>query len=143
VNCPAVGMNYYSETIKIALEHAKLRVSDIDFLCPHGIGGKVYDAYEAKSITEVFGKRSKKLSISAFKPYIGHNLGASALIETIILLLSLRNNTIPATLNTEFLDERLQINLVKKTTKKKIKFALKVCSAFAGYDAATLFKSIS
>jgi 3-oxoacyl-[acyl-carrier-protein] synthase II len=93
-------------------------------------------------ISEFFGKKCKRPYISAFKPYIGHNLGGSALIETIILLLSLQNNLIPPTLNCEDLDPRVEIEPIRELKRKELSIGLKMACGFAGYNAVSIFKKI-
>ena len=77
-----------------------------------------------------------------FKPYLGHTLGASALLETAILLLSLQQNTIPPALNYQNPDPKFNISLVTEQLKKPLKTAMKTCCAFAGYNAAAVFHKL-
>jgi 3-oxoacyl-(acyl-carrier-protein) synthase len=52
----------------------------------------------------------------------------------------MENDFIPPILNTEETD--YDIDLVRKGRKQKLNTILKTCSAFAGYNAATVFKRI-
>ncbi|MFH1233321.1 MAG: hypothetical protein V1649_01560, partial [Patescibacteria group bacterium] len=74
--------------------------------------------------------------------YVGHNLGGSALLESAILILALKNNIIPETLNCEKPDPRFNITLVQKQAKKKLKTVMKTCCAFAGFNAAAVFQKV-
>jgi 3-oxoacyl-(acyl-carrier-protein) synthase len=155
ITVPQIGSNSYQNAISRAFEQSGISKADVDFLCPHGVGSQPIDYYEAKAITDVFGvypMRYQKLShgaspkrpfISTFKPYVGHNLGASALLETAILLLSLKNDLIPPTLNCKNLDSKFNISLVKEKTKIKVKNAMKTCCAFAGYNAVAVFRKVN
>ncbi len=140
MSLPSIGRQDYSGVIQRAVERSGIKVSDIDLICPHGVGAKLYDEYEAKSITDVFGEDFDEPLISAFKPYVGHNLGSSSLLETIILLLSMQCQIIPATLNCENINPKLKIKLVRKKISREIKYAIKTCSAFAGFDGAVVLK---
>jgi len=141
VTAPQIGSQSYQNTINQALKNSKVKAKDIDLLVPHGVGSGPIDYYESKAITDTFGKNPTKPLITAFKPYVGHNLGGAALLETIILLLCLDNKTVLPTLNYSNPDPKLNISLVKKATNKKISLALKACCAFAGYNAAAIFKT--
>jgi len=88
----------------------------------------------------VFGKNPKKPLISALKPYIGHNLGSTALLETAILLMALENNVVPPTLNCDNVDLKLDIEPVRELTKVDLKTVMKTACGFAGYNAAGIFK---
>lgn len=140
ITVPQIGGNSYQKAIQKAFKQANIINKDIDFLCSHGVGSHAIDYYEAKAITDIFGEQPEKLLISAFKPYFGHNLGASALLETIVLLLALKNNIIPPTLNADNIDSRYNISLVTKPAKVKINIAAKICCAFAGFNAASIFR---
>mgnify|MGYP001609093722 CR=1 FL=1 len=142
ITVPQIGSHAYQRAILKAFQQSKLEKENIDLLCPHGVGYQVIDYYEAKAITDIFGQNPKKPLITTFKPYIGHNLGGSALIETAILLLSLKNNIVPPTLNCDNLDSKLNMSLVKDKTEAKLKTAMKICCAFAGYNAAAVFRKL-
>jgi 3-oxoacyl-[acyl-carrier-protein] synthase II len=73
---------------------------------------------------------------------VGHNLGGSVLVELAILLLALRNDIIPPILNTTEVDPRIKMNLIFEEKRCRLKYLLKTCTAFAGYNAAGIFRKI-
>jgi 3-oxoacyl-(acyl-carrier-protein) synthase len=142
ITLPQIGSGSYQRAISSALENSNTAKQDIDLLCPHGVGSAVIDAYEAKAITDIFGKSPQKPLLTAFKPYMGHNLGGSALLETIALLLSLKNNLVPPVLNCDNINNELNISLVKEQAKVRLQRVMKTCCAFAGYNAAAVFANL-
>ncbi|MDP3791245.1 MAG: beta-ketoacyl synthase N-terminal-like domain-containing protein [Candidatus Omnitrophota bacterium] len=142
VTVPKVGSDSYQRAISKAFKQSGVDKKEIDLLCPHGIGSHVIDYYESKAITDTFGVKSNKPLITAFKPYVGHNLGGSALLETAILLLSLKNETIIPTLNSDNTNPAYNISLVREKIDKKLKMVMKICAAFAGYNAAAIFRRL-
>ncbi len=142
ITVPQIGSNSYQKAITKALERGGIGKEQIDLVCPHGVGSKPIDYYEARAITDVFGTNPAKPLITTFKPYLGHNLGSSALLETAVLLLSMTNGIVPATLNQENSDPGLKIDLVKENKKAKITTAAKICCAFAGFNSAAMFRKI-
>ncbi|HNV23601.1 MAG TPA: beta-ketoacyl synthase N-terminal-like domain-containing protein [Candidatus Omnitrophota bacterium] len=140
ITVPQIGSQSYQSAIKKALQQSSVAVKDIDVLCAHGVGKKTIDGYESKAITDVFGKNPKDLAITAFKGYLGHTLGASALLETIIILLMMKNNKIIASKNCEDVDPQHHLRLVEKTKECQIKTVMKICCPFAGFNAAVLLK---
>jgi 3-oxoacyl-[acyl-carrier-protein] synthase II len=140
VTTPQIGSDSYQKAISKALKQSGMSIDEIDLLVPHGVGSQAIDYYESKAITDVFGSNTEKPLITTFKPYVGHNLGGSALLESAILLLSLKNEVILPTLNCENVDPKFNISLVKEKSDFKVNTAMKICCAFAGYNSAVVFK---
>jgi 3-oxoacyl-(acyl-carrier-protein) synthase len=140
VTTPQIGSDSYQKAISKALKQSEMSIDKIDLLVPHGVGSQAIDYYESKAITDVFGSNPENPLITTFKPYVGHNLGGSALLESAILLLSLKNEVILPTLNCENVDPKFNISLVKEKSDIKVNTAMKICCAFAGYNSAVVFK---
>ena len=138
ITVPNLTDNFYTRSFQKALEISDTEPDEIDFVNPHGVGMKVTDVYEANTINNIF-KNTKPL-VSAFKPLIGHNLGGSALLETAISLLAMKNNFIPATLNSENIDEKLGLDIVKENKDFKMKTVAKMSCGFAGFNGVSIFK---
>jgi 3-oxoacyl-[acyl-carrier-protein] synthase II len=139
---PKIGGLSYQRTIEASLKKANLNPQDIDLINPHGVAIKVTDAYEAKAITDIFGKNPEKPLITALKPYVGHNLGGCGVLESIILLLSLEKNIIPPTLNYDEVESKYSIELVRELIPYPINIAMKLSCGFAGYNAAAIFRKV-
>jgi 3-oxoacyl-(acyl-carrier-protein) synthase len=142
ITVPQLGSDSYQKAIQKALTQSNVSKDEIDLICPHGVGSQVIDYYEAKAITDIFGKSPKKPFITTFKPYVGHNLGGSALLEAAILLLSLKSNIIPPTLNYDEPEPKFNISLVKEKKEVELKTVMKACCAFAGFNAAAIFRKV-
>lgn len=143
ITVPKIGSDSYQKAINEALTRSSVEPSEIDLVSPHGVGSQPIDYYESKAITDIFGKRFERPFVTTFKPYVGHNLGGSSLLEAAILILSLANDTIPATLNCENPDPKFNISLVRESVKTKLKTVLKTCCAFAGFNAAAIFRKVN
>jgi 3-oxoacyl-(acyl-carrier-protein) synthase len=144
VSSPCITASYYCDAISGALTNANLRIDQIDLINAHGVGTKTSDFYEAKSFLELFrNKKSKKTMINALKPYIGHNLGGSSLLELAICLISLEKGIILPIINTEEIDSVLSSNFViDKIRRIPINNILKSCCGFGGYNGAVVFQKI-
>lgn len=142
VAVPNITDDSYKTAMTTAINSANINEDDIDLIIPHGVGTKVTDAYEANAINAIFRKNHKMPLITALKPYVGHNLGSTALLETAIMLLSLEKNLIPPTLNCHDIDAKLNINLVTELLKIKLKTVMKTACGFAGYNAAAIFRKV-
>jgi 3-oxoacyl-(acyl-carrier-protein) synthase len=80
--------------------------------------------------------------VSALKPYIGHALGASALLETSIMLLFFEYNTILPILNSKDFYSSIKNNIASTKICYPLKRALKTCTAFAGFNASCVFEKV-
>ncbi len=139
---PKVGDDFYQRAIREAIRFSKIDKKEIDLVCAHGVGNAVIDRYEAKAITDIFGTNPKRPLVTTFKPYIGHNLGGSNLLETAILLLCLESNLVLPVLNVEETHPKMEMDVAKEKVKLELKTVLKICCAFAGYNAAVVFRKI-
>lgn len=74
--------------IKMALNNANMKYSDIDYINIHGTGTIANDIMEAKAIYEIF---KDEVPISSTKPMTGHCLGAAAGIEIALCLKLIEN----------------------------------------------------
>lgn len=123
----------------LALEEAKLKPEDIDYVNLHGTGTIANDKMEANAIYKVFGSST---FVSATKPLTGHCLGASASIETAICYELLKNDGLvlpPHIYDGEYNPEIPKINLVSKNTKiPKLEHVMCNAFGFGGTNAVII-----
>ncbi|MDD3905364.1 MAG: beta-ketoacyl synthase N-terminal-like domain-containing protein [Candidatus Omnitrophica bacterium] len=139
ITVPDVTGDFYARSFRQALETARIKPDDVDFVNPHGVGMKITDIYEARTINDVF--KGKKPLVSAFKPLVGHNLGGSALLESAIALLAMENSLVPATLNYKSGANGLKI--VSKNQKADINVMAKMSCGFAGFNGVSIFGKVT
>ena len=128
-----------------ALEDAKLKPEDIDYINVHGTSTPVGDISEAKAIKEVFGEHAYKLNISSTKSMTGHLLGAAGAVEALITTLAVKNDIVPPTINHEEgdNDENIDYNLnftFGKAQKREVRAALSNTFGFGGHNACVILK---
>ncbi|HSU50256.1 MAG TPA: beta-ketoacyl-ACP synthase, partial [Segetibacter sp.] len=73
----------------------------------------------------------------------GHLLGAAGAIETIISVLAAKNDVVPATINTQNLDEAIPEGLdivIGKSVNRKVDYVLNNTFGFGGHTASSVFK---
>ncbi|MFH1767782.1 MAG: beta-ketoacyl synthase N-terminal-like domain-containing protein [Candidatus Omnitrophota bacterium] len=136
---PNVSEKNYHNCITQALAASGLSYKDIDLINPHGVGMKITDLYEARAVNDIFSA-SKKCRLSALKPYMGHNLGGSAVIESIVVILMLNHGMILPALNCNEPIKEIDQFLATDYIDKDINIAMKTSCGFAGYNAAAIFK---
>lgn len=79
-----------------ALRMAQLQPDDIQYVNAHGTGTPNNDQSESVALRRVFGERMPL--VSSTKGFTGHTTSASGSIETVICLLALRHQFVPANL---------------------------------------------
>ena len=137
------GMGAYN-SMKVALEHAKIEPSFIDYINAHGTSTKFNDKIETNSIKKLFGKHAYQLSISSTKSMTGHLLGAAGGIESIATIKSIEDSTIPPTINYNTPDIECDLDYTpNKSNKKNINFGLSNTFGFGGHNATLIFKKFN
>ncbi len=137
---PCMRPNYYSMALQDSLDRAQCSAEEIDLIVPHGAASPLQDKYESDAIASVFGAHLDLLLATALKPYIGHTLAGSAILELILTLLSLEQGIVPATLNCEEPDPRLSLRPVTQHTKTRIRTWVKASTGFGGFHASCVFR---
>jgi 3-oxoacyl-[acyl-carrier-protein] synthase II len=129
--------------IKQALKDANISSQQIDYINVHATSTPMGDAGEMVGIEKVFNKIDKPLYISATKSMTGHLLGAAGAIESIISILSIKDNIIPGTINLENLDESIPLAkhiVFGKSIKAEVNYVLNNTFGFGGHTASSIFK---
>ncbi len=129
--------------ISKALADAQIGADKIDYINAHATSTGLGDMSELHGIKKVFGNLS--VAVSATKSMTGHLLGAAGAAESIISILSLKNDIIPATINTETLDEKIPegINIILgKPVSRPVHYVLNNTFGFGGHTATSIFKKV-
>jgi 3-oxoacyl-[acyl-carrier-protein] synthase II len=126
-----------------ALRDAGILTSDIDYINVHGTSTPLGDISEVKAILDLFKEDAFKLNISSTKSMTGHLLGAAGAIEAIAVILAVKNDIIPPTIN-HFTDDpgfdtRLNFTF-NKAQKRTVNAALSNTFGFGGHNASVIFK---
>ncbi len=122
--------------IKMALQSAGLKPSQIDYINAHGTSTPLNDKLESHAIKKTFGENASTVAISSTKSMTGHLLGASGAIEFIACALAIKNNIIPPTINYEDPDPECDLNYTPNVAvKKTVRYALSNSFGFGGHNA--------
>lgn len=127
------------KSLRLALEASGMTAEDIDYISAHGTATQFNDEMEAIA----FGRAGlQQTPLNSLKGYFGHTLGASGLVESIIGMHSLHNNVLYASKGFQALGVSEPLNIIEKTTFKKIKTFLKTASGFGGCNTAVIFQKV-
>lgn len=99
--------DFIAQTMEQALANAGVTSADIDAVKAHATGSDNNDRTECNGMKKVFAGRMPP--VTGIKPYIGHTVGASGVIELIIVTESVKRGFFPATAGFAQPDEELGI----------------------------------
>ena len=125
-----------------ALQSAGLKPGDIDYINAHGTGTPNNDESEGKAMMRVFG--DKVPLVSSTKAYTGHPTSAAGGIESVISILALTRNFVPANLNfSEKIDCHNFTPVTQTLTGIKLQHVLCNSFGFGGNDSSCIFSKIN
>lgn len=141
ITAPAPGGEGAVRSMRACLDEAGIQPEQIDYINAHGTSTEYNDRNETQAIKTVFGEHAYKLAVSSTKSMTGHLLGAAGATESLISLLSIKNNVVPPTINYEEPDPECDLNYVPNTAQKReVIYALSNAFGFGGHNASLLFK---
>lgn len=119
---------------------AEAGADDVDMLQMHGTATAYNDEMESKACS-LAGLQN--VPVQSLKPYFGHTMGASGVIETIMAAEELRNRVLVGTPGFETLGVPMPLNISRSNVElpsgKPLR-ALKTASGFGGTNAALLLE---
>ena len=141
ITAPAEGGKGAVEAMKKALADAEIRNEEVDYINAHGTSTPANDKNETAAIKTVFGDMAGQLNISSTKSMTGHLLGGGGAFESLVSLLSLKNNIIPPTINLNNHDEDCDLNYTPNVAlEKDLSIAMSNSFGFGGHNGVLVFK---
>jgi len=131
--------------MKMALDMAGMKPTDIGYINAHGTSTDINDPTETKAIKAVFGDHAYKLKVSSTKSMTGHCIGATGAIEAIFSILALRDQWVPPTINLDNPDLEAGCDLdyvPHKGVAHKVDAVMSNTLGFGGHNGVLVFKNI-
>lgn len=117
-----------------ALQMAKMKPTDIDFVHLHGTATRLNDHMEAQVIERLLGLETPCAST---KPLTGHTLGAAGAIQAALCLMGLEHGKLPPHLWDGVRDPEIpDIRLARPGERTELRRVLSASYAFGGNNAA-------
>jgi 3-oxoacyl-[acyl-carrier-protein] synthase II len=123
-----------------ACRSAGLAPDAIDYVNAHGTGTPMNDGAEANAISRWAGERVRTLPVSSTKSGIGHLLGAAGAVETVVCLMTLREQWLPPTSTLQQIDPVCQFPVVREPTVAKVQHVLTNSFGFGGANASLILR---
>ncbi len=135
--------NGASLVMKNAMKSAGVANEAIDYINVHGTATPRGDIAETKAIKRVFGDQAYRMNISATKSMTGHLLGAAGAVEALAVILSIRDNIVPPTINLNTLDPEIdpELNLTaNKAEEREVNCGISNTFGFGGHNTSLIIR---
>lgn len=119
-----------------ALECARLSASHISFINAHGTSTTYNDEMESKAIHLA---SLSSVPVQSLKPYWGHTLGASGVVESVASFWQIRNSRLLGTMGYQEPGVPMKLQVTSKDAPMELSRCLKSASGFGGCNAAIVF----
>jgi 3-oxoacyl-[acyl-carrier-protein] synthase II len=127
--------------MRVALQNARVKIDEVDYINAHGTSTKLNDACETKAIKMVFGEHAYKIPISSAKSMIGHGITAAGAVETIAAILVMNKGIIHPTINYETPDPDCDLNYVPNVARPaQVNVCLKDSFGLGGENCCLVLK---
>ena len=124
-----------------AMQEAGVSARDIDYINAHATSTQQGDAFEALALNQLFA--DSHTPISSTKGMTGHECWMAGASEIVYSNLMMLNDFIAPNINFENPDEYSEkLNIINKTTEKKINIYLSNSFGFGGTNSALVIKKI-
>ncbi len=122
-----------------ALEDARMRAADIDYVNAHATSTKQGDEEEAKALTRLFG--NSRTWISSTKSMTGHECWMAGASEAVYSILMMQNNFVAPNINLEHIDPcAASLRLAKQTIETPVRTVLSNSFGFGGTNSAIILQ---
>jgi 3-oxoacyl-[acyl-carrier-protein] synthase II len=139
ISAPAEDGAGAAMSMRLALESANLKTTDIDYINAHGTSTYLNDKSETFAIKTVFGDHAYKIPVSSTKSMTGHLLGASGALEAVISAMVIIDNILPPTMNYETPDPLCDLDYVPNQPRKaEPKHVMSNSFGFGGHNATLI-----
>ena len=126
-----------------AMRDAAINPEQMDYINLHGTSTPLGDAAETTALKRVFGEHAYKMSTSSTKGQLGHLLGASGGVETVITILALCKNLVPPTSNYETPDAKCDLDYTpNQPRERRVDVAMKNSFGFGGHNACVVLSKL-
>ena len=140
ITAPAEGGAGALRAMELALKDAGIEKNKIEYINAHGTSTPANDKNETLAIKELFAEHAYDLQISSSKSMTGHLLGGAGAFESMVCLLSLKNNKISPTINLNTPDEECDLNYTPNISiDREISYAMSNSFGFGGHNGVLIF----
>ena len=125
-----------------ALQDAKVKSEDIDYVNAHAPSTTIGDASEMKALKSVF-PAPQSVKVSSTKALTGHGLSLSSIMEAAFCCLALKEGFLPGSANVTEPDTELgHLNLLRTSLEIQVNRILSNSSGFGGANVSVVLEKV-
>ena len=130
-----------AKAMTLALDDAKLRPAQVDYVNAHATSTLIGDEVEIRGIRQVFKRRVDKLFVNATKSLIGHTLGAAGAIGAVATFMTMKTGLVHPTVNYENPDPECQLAGISSSVQEgRVNVAVANAFGFGSNNGVLVFK---
>ena len=139
ISAPAENGAGAALCMRMALDHAGLDTTSIDYINAHGTSTLLNDRSETAAIKTVFGEQAYNIPISSTKSMTGHLLGAAGALEAVIAVKTIQDCLLPPTINYETPDPECDLDYVPNSSRPaNVRHVMSNSFGFGGHNATII-----
>jgi len=127
-------------TMQAACAMAGISPAQIDYINSHGTGTALNDVAEGNAIRRWAGADVSSIRVSSTKSAMGHLLGGAGAVESVICLIAMEAQILPASLSVREADPVCEFDLVRAPREAMVKRTLTNSFGFGGANATLIFE---
>ncbi len=128
-----------ARAMQMAMRHAKVNPTDVDYINAHATSTPLGDLCETKAIKKALGEHAYRTPVSSTKSMTGHLLGAAGGVEMAACALAIQHGIIPPTINLENPSEGCDLDYVPNVAREaKVTCAINNSFGFGGHNATLI-----
>ena len=131
--------------MRLALKEAGLTPDDISLINTHSTSTPVGDVSEMIAVANLYEDSKNTPVVTASKSMTGHLLGAAGAMEALLSIMSIKDNVITPTINTEVIDPEIpeSIDIVLGEAREtSVDAVMSNNFGFGGHNAVVIFKKV-
>jgi 3-oxoacyl-[acyl-carrier-protein] synthase II len=130
-----------ADAMRMAMADAEVEPQEIAYINAHGTGTPLNDRCETMAVRKAFGDAAENLVMSSTKSMMGHALGASGGLESILTVEALRKQMAPPTVNYRVQDPDCDLDYAPGQAKAiRGEYAMSNSLGFGGHNASLVFR---
>lgn len=131
------------KAIKEGISMAELKINDINTVFCCGTGTRYNDAMQGIAIKSVWKDILEEITVTSIKPNIGHTLGAAGVLETIGIMLMMKNGIVTSIGENYQIDTEIaKLPLLHRNINKSFDKAILLSSGFSGVNGTLVLRKV-